>query len=360
MSQDTLSPEIMQSLKVEIKSAILEILPDMIKQLAPIFIDMMKEISPVIVNSTREHASHIYALSQDAEEKKKQHGKMYQEFIKNHDKEFGGLMEQKKKYYQRCVALNWHLELYEEYLTNGESYIPKEYRKDDYYVHDEEELSSVVKFEEQRLRSECEILAKRKRFMLDKMGEIDQKVLSVIDGNNRPEEVKEMATKRWFDFTKECMKPIEAEEEKKKRSTIESHNKDKLFYKKHQVERLKNRKAQNYPEFKLNTRRGSAPSTTALSAANPIHGHSEKKDNRREGAPTVPSNNHTLVQSSGFESVGIQGPVDPKKGENIVNMSILESLEVPENLEQQQKKLGWRGTEKVCTNIVNISYDNLT
>ena len=41
-------------------------------------------------------------------------------------------------------------------------YIPKEYRKNDYYVHDEEELASVKKFEEQRFRSEYEIMAKRK------------------------------------------------------------------------------------------------------------------------------------------------------------------------------------------------------
>ena len=173
--------------------------------------------------------------------------------------------------------------------------------------------------------------------MLNKVGEIDEKVNQVISDSTLPEEVKQMATKRWHDLTKKYMKPTEVEEEKKKISTIESHNKDKLFYKKHQVERLKSKKSQNDPEETRDTRRGAASKAATSSALKPQHGHGERKDTQREGTPAVPSS--VMTQSPGVEPVVAEDLVVPKEGENFINMSLLEPIEVHEDPQQQQKNL---------------------
>ena len=313
-----LSPEIMQSLREEVKKALVEMIPGVIKELTPVVLDIIKVMAPVIVDSTREHTTHIQEMQRTAEETKLKHGEIFKEFTKRHTTAFNELMEEKKKWLQRYLTLTWQLELYDEYLASGESYIPREYRKDDYYVHDEEELASVIKFEAQRFRSEYEIMAKRRKFMLEKVENIDESAKKIINDENIPEEVKDTATKRWFDFSKEYMKPMEAEVVKKKQSTIEANNKDKEFYKKHQLERLKNRKQYDSIEKKDTRSERSKPAVTP------------KNTERREGAFKSPT----------FELVVVNKPAVPEQEGNIVNMSGLEDIDFSNDPSRQSKNLG--------------------
>ena len=80
-------------------------------------------------------------------------------------------------------------------------YIPRQFRKDDYFVNDEEELSSVKKFEEQRFRSEYEIMTKRKRYLVEEISKIDEKVRKINTEEGLPEEVERMVTNRWYEFS---------------------------------------------------------------------------------------------------------------------------------------------------------------
>ena len=164
MSSDTLSPEIMQSLSEQVRMALVEIIPDIIRQLTPVMIDIIRESAPAIANSAREQITQTQVIQQAEEEKKRQQGEIFNEFKGRHTKKLNEIMGEKQKWHQRYLTLTWQLQLYEEFLTNGECYIPREFRKDEYYVHDEEELASVVKFEEQRFRSEVEIMSKTLSF----------------------------------------------------------------------------------------------------------------------------------------------------------------------------------------------------
>ena len=341
MSTGALSEEARLSLKDEIKSTLMEILPLIIKEMVPVLpviieemtpvvTEIVKEITPVVLDSTKDfYKNQTHLLQETKEAANLQHAQIFASFRRRHNLEFNQLMEERSKYYQRSAALGWQLDLYEQYLSEEDKekmYIPKVFRKDDYFVHDYEELASVKKFEEQRFRSELEIMTKRKNFMMEEISKIDEKARKIVTDKNLPEEVGTMAINRWYQFADEYLKPIEVAEKKKRETTITAHQKDKAFYIKHQVERVKNKRV-NEATKKMDTRSG-------------------------EVAPLAPANGNV----SSITDVGIEMPeledivpgdvASPRDQSNLVNMSTLDPIQLPEDLSQQSKNLQGKGERR--------------
>ena len=238
MSSGTLSPEVLQSLKETMKSAIVEMLPKLIMECVPVITQIFKELTPVVMESTRQFCSENPQTN--SEEVKLQHANLFTDFKRRHKKHLDELLGRRTSLHKRALTLDWQLQLYEQYLSREIIYIPKVYRKDDYFVRDEEELASVKKFEEARFRSEVEIMTKRKNHMMQEIAKIDESVRKIVMDDNLPSLVEKFAIERWYASSHEYTKHSIAEEEKKRLTTMEAHKKDEIFYKKHQVERLQN------------------------------------------------------------------------------------------------------------------------
>ena len=150
--------------------------PEIIKEITPVIMQIFKEVTPVVVESTRQFCSELT----NSEEIKLQHANIFADFKKRHKLNFDELMGKRSSLHKRALTLEWQLQLFEEYLSRETIYIPKVYRKDDYFVHDEEELASVKRFEEARFRSEVEIMTRRKNHMMQEMAKIDESVKKTI------------------------------------------------------------------------------------------------------------------------------------------------------------------------------------
>ena len=89
MSSTGLSAEAIQSLKDHIKSTIVEILPDIIKEVTPLITEIIKELTPVIVESTKEHCTkHLHTVYKTSEENKAQNERLFADFKKTSQKRF--------------------------------------------------------------------------------------------------------------------------------------------------------------------------------------------------------------------------------------------------------------------------------
>ena len=86
--------------------------------------------------------------------------------------------------------------------------------------------------------------------MVQETLKIDENVKGLIANEDLPEEVEKKAIARWFEFADEYSKSVDADERKKKASTITAHKKDETFYRNHQVQRIK-KKTENYTMTKM-------------------------------------------------------------------------------------------------------------
>ena len=326
MSNGALSAEAMESLKEVMKNALVEMFPEVLKQFAPVMGDVYKEIIPVIVEATKDFCKQqTQTFLRRDDDINTRNTQIFNDFKNRHTKDFDELMAKRSKFHQRAAALGWKLELYEQYLSEDDKvkmYIPREFRKDDYFVHDEEELSYLKESEEARFMSEYKMMAKRKKFMTQEITKIDETVKTTVEKENLPEEVAVIAIERWYNFAAQYVKPMDIEEEKKRESTLVAHKKDEAFYRKNQVERVKS-KTKVDASLTMNTRSvGVEPLAPASSKTT---GEGYKLPN--------------------FELVVVDPPENPSTSDNLVNMSSLEPIDEtavneggPKNLQDHEHR----------------------
>ena len=281
--------------------------------------NIYKEIIPVVVEATKDFYKHqTHAVLESKEDTNKRNTQIFNDFKNRHTKTFDELMVKRSKFHQRAVALASKLELYDQYLSEEDKakmYIPREFRKDDYFVHDEEELSYLKESEEARFKAEYKMMAKRRKFMIQEMTNIDEIVKKTIMDANLPEEVATMAVDRWYNFVEESVKSIDIEEDKKKESTRTAHEKDKAFYRKNQLERVKNKD-------KVDTL-GMADTRSAGGSHAPA---SITKSGDRYKLPDI-------------ELVVVDPPGNREATGNLVNMSILEPIDESVTTDGSSKNL---------------------
>lgn len=320
MSNGALSTEAMESLKDIMKNTLVEMLPELMKQLAPLITDIYKEIIPVVVQATKDFYKHqTQTVLESNEDTNKRNTQIFNDFKNRHAKTLDELMVKRTKFHQRAGALTWKLELYDQYLSEEDKakmYIPREYRKDDYFVHDEEELSYLKESEEARFRSEYKMMVKRRKFMIQEMTNIDETVKRIVMDANLPEEVATTAVDRWYNFAKQSVKSIDIEEDKKKESTQLAHEKDKAFYRINQLERVKNKDKANTMGI-MNTRSAGEESHAPVSVTKTGEGYK---------LPHI-------------ELVVVDTPEERETTGNFVNMSLLEPIDESVGIEGSPKNL---------------------
>ena len=232
MSSLPLNTEQMEALTNVMKNTMIEILPDIIKQVTPVMSVIIKELTPLIMKSTANAYEKTRTNVEEVEETQRRHETQFKTFKAKNKKDFDNKLEERKEYFSKFRGHDMHLEIYGQCLAKEPVHIPKKFRTDDYYVNDEEELTSVKKFELQRFRSEVEILTKRRNFTLQKMAEIDENVISTIKKANLPIEVEIMACERWHVCVDNDTKRYDEISLGKRNSTIEAMKKDEDNYKK--------------------------------------------------------------------------------------------------------------------------------
>ena len=337
MATTTLSPEAVQTLKQEMRSVLLEMVPEIVKEFVPIITQIFKEITPVVAETTTQFCQETQQRQQQQKIDEADHSRIFADFQRRRAPEFDDLMKKRVEFHQRAITLEWKLNLYAEYLSRDVVYIPRTFRKDDYFVNNVEELAAVRNFEEARFKSEVDILTLRKNHMMREMAEIDDKVKSAIISENLPGPVEKTAIDHWYEFSSFQVKKIMDEETKKRASTIEAHKKDEEFYKKHQEERVKKNKSTTNTQT---TTTNTLPSTSRVhfdqtvnktSSSTLDSGVSNKGSNGSSAVINIPSNSF----SRPIELVVVENPNDQSiEQENIVNMSTLNPIdptEIPEN-----------------------------
>ena len=336
MSNGALSTEAMESLKELMKNMLVEMFPEVLKQFAPVMGNVYKEMIPVIVEATKDFCKQqTQAFLRRDDDTNTRNTQIFNDFKNRHTKQFDELMEKRSKFHQRAAALGWKLELYEQYLSEEDKvkmYIPREFRKDDYFVHDEEELSYLKESEEARFISEYKMMAKRRKFMIQEIEKIDETVKKTVEEENLPEEVAVIAVDRWFNFAAQYVKSMDIEEEKKKESTLLAHKKDEAFYRKNQVERVKN-KAKVDASLTTNTR---------SVGVEPLAPASSTKSGEGYKLPDI-------------ELVVVDPPENSSISDNLVNMSSLEPIDETADNEGGSKNLQDQERRRKSPRISSIS-----
>lgn len=234
-----LSDEVMDTLKATIKEAILELLPVLIREVVPVISTIITEITPTIVKSTADVSREINTQTLKQQKQRDTSETVFQTFVQNHKSELDVVFAKRCESYKSFVSLDLRVRLYKEALEKTPVYIPKKYRNDKYYVHDEEELESVTKFELARFVSEMEIATKRRGYMLKEITQADEKAMDIIKNAKLTQDVEDMALNRWKESTAREKKKIDEGIAKQEASTREAYAKDEAFLRKHQVDRLK-------------------------------------------------------------------------------------------------------------------------
>ena len=79
--------------------------------------------------------------------------------------------------------------------------------------------------------------------MISEISKADEQAKDLIKEANLPPELEEKALRRWITGSERDGKKIDNDVKKKENSTREAYSKDEAWWKKHQVDRLKNRQS---------------------------------------------------------------------------------------------------------------------
>ena len=180
-------------------------LPRIVDALAPQIMELLKgkiEIQPNI--------QPITSTMTQAEIKQEFDG-----FVRHNRNFINEKLVEREKLYYTMARYECYLDLYGECLQEEPVYIPRKFRNDKYYVHSNDELNSVQKFELQRFQSECEIFRIRRDNTTNEIFAIDKEVSDLIAGKEMSREAKELAEQRYTKCIGEDIFKVDQKWEKK-------------------------------------------------------------------------------------------------------------------------------------------------
>ena len=272
MSVEGLSNQIMESLKETLIDKITELIPNLIKELLPSIINLSKDI---IIHHLQETN-----LVEDCIQEERNTKKEFDQFKHKHQYYFTKKLDEiKDEYYkhEKCKRIS---ELYDRIIENNsecpdtnETYVPRKFRKDDYYAMSKAELDAISRFEQERLKSERDILKLRRQEYFNRIEKIDADISNFIKTNNISSPTKELAINRWNECISEDSDKVDIQWQKKIESTKESFKRDKEFLQNHQKTRLKHQKEESthdasieceQNDFQVNNNRNSNSSNSTI------------------------------------------------------------------------------------------------
>ena len=240
-----LKPEMMEELQVMIKDTVLELFPTLVKELIPIISVIIKEVTPVIVQTAADATKETNERRARDLQQQNETEKNFEEFKGIYKPKLDEVLQKRQKLYSTLSSFKVRLKLYDESLGKTPVYIPKEYRKDDYYVNDAEELEYVTRFQLERFKSEREIAAKRSRHFQSEIMKLDDEAAEIIYNADLPPAVEEKAILHWRLSYERDQERVDKKSTKQEASTRAAYTKDEQFWKKHQIDRIKKKSEPN-------------------------------------------------------------------------------------------------------------------
>ena len=108
-------------------------------------------------------------------------------------------------------------------------YVPRKFRSDNYHAKSTAELNSVIKFEQQRFLSECEIIKLRLEHTEKELNSIDKTFETLIDEFILNEHTKKIALDEWNYCVEFDVSRLEEKWSKKRESAENAFQTDKDF-----------------------------------------------------------------------------------------------------------------------------------
>ena len=238
MSLEGVTEAVMESLKNILKEKILELIPSLLREIAPDIVKCAKNSIEdfVMDNDLLQESVKQTLLSTDEE-------------VENFKRAYSSLCNDKLKEreenlykYTRCDRL---IALFNECLQEEPMYIPKEFRMDRYHVKSTQELNIVTKMDLKRFQGECEILNCRREEFSKRVKHIDEEILDLVNENNVSAKSSKILIDRWYKLANEDKAKIDKKWDNKISSTKKAFEKDKQYFFKHQTDRVKNSERNN-------------------------------------------------------------------------------------------------------------------
>ena len=211
------------------------------KQLLPTITKLCKDVITKHFKETDIIENHIQTDHQDKKD--------FEQFRSRNTRYLSQKLDERKDIYNQYVRTIKFSEVYTRIIKNNaecpdksEIYVPRKFRKDDYYVMSKTELDAISRFEQERLKSERDILTLRSQEYLSRMEKIDADITNFIKSKNLSSSVHVLAINRWEQCVSQDSNKVDTEWYKKMNSTKEAFARDKEYYKKHQATRVKTSK----------------------------------------------------------------------------------------------------------------------
>ena len=157
-------------------------------------------------------------IPKEAKSFKDEHWEFFEEKLKYREKEYYK--------FARCEHL---LELYDEYMKKEPIFVPREFRKDNYFTLNDAEKEVIRNLGIKRLETECQLLDLRRNEFTKRIHTIDKQVKSFINNGQISNEAKSWLQNRWDECTKEDIKRMKEKWSKKIKSTKKRHSQDETF-----------------------------------------------------------------------------------------------------------------------------------
>ena len=227
MSLEGVTSTVMEALQNTLTAQISSIVPDLFKQLSPMFIDLVrKEIAQY--------------LSKDLDIKeivkktvKETLVSVDDEVAKFRNSKFAAILddklERRDQEYYKYARDNDLLRLYGECMALEPLYVPKKFRNDKYHVMSERELTIINKLELKRLQTECEILTGRRDEFQKRCNAFDAEVNEIISMCDLSDKAAQICLKRWTDLVAGDIKRVDQKMAKKYEGMKNSFMRDREY-----------------------------------------------------------------------------------------------------------------------------------
>ena len=173
MSLEGLTDENVEIFKSKLIEKVLNLLPAILKEITPAIIELTSNILQSHVKETKS-SQKIDSFSTESVDRE------VKSFKNRHQKFFDKKLQEREHFYYKDARCVHQLDLYNDCAQAEPLYIPRKFRRDNFHVKSDAELTVLSKMEIQRFQSECELLCIRRDEYTKKLFDIDQDIEKFI------------------------------------------------------------------------------------------------------------------------------------------------------------------------------------
>ena len=179
------------------------IIPQLIKDITPAITSLLptiiKEVSTTIIDTTKntlKNVSNVNDITKNIMNPQQE----FRKFIDKNGNHMDTVLKEREDIYDSFTRSDNLLNMYNDCMAEEPIYIPRKFRSDAFHVTSTAELNSVIKFEQHRFNSECEILTHRRTHFKKELEIIDTNIKYFVDYQPMSEEELEIIDTNIKDF----------------------------------------------------------------------------------------------------------------------------------------------------------------